>query len=244
MSRNTELVVALDYPTAAFAEELMEQLKGLPVVYKIGFEMFLAAGPDWVRKLTDRGTRVFLDLKFHDIPNTVGQAMIQVCNLGAEFTTLHLSGGKPMLDEIQKKLDEGMASGRITRKPKILGVTVLTSFHEEDWIANVSHVAKVTAARSIEESVMHFATLANDHEIIDGVVCSAKEIDSIRSKYPKLFLMVPGIRPKGFSSHDQNRVMTPAEASASGASAIVVGRPITQANDPRAVAEQIFKEMV
>jgi orotidine-5'-phosphate decarboxylase len=206
--------------------------------------LFLAAGPDWVRRQTSMGRRIFLDLKFHDIPNTVGQAVVQTARLGAEFTTVHLSGGKKMLDEIDVRLQEAVISGQIVTKPRVLGVTVLTSFHEEEWIANVSHMAKVTAVRNIEESVMHFAALAHDHPAVAGVVCSPKEMDSIRSKHPGMFTMVPGIRPKGSSLHDQSRVMTPAEASAARASAIVVGRPITQAADPRVAAEQILKEMV
>ncbi|MBS1960354.1 MAG: orotidine-5'-phosphate decarboxylase [Bdellovibrionales bacterium] len=244
MSKNTDLVVAMDYPTVAFAEALMEQLSGLPIVYKIGLELFLSSGTEWVRKQTEKGTRIFLDLKFHDIPNTVGQAVLQAARLGAEFTTVHLCGGKTMLDEIDIKLQEAILSGQIQKKPRVLGVTVLTSFKEEDWIAAMSHVAKVGSIRNVEESTMHFAALANDHPAIGGVVCSPQEINAIRSKHPKLYTMVPGIRPKGFKAHDQGRIMTPAEASASGASAIVVGRPITQAAEPRLVAEQILQEMV
>lgn len=239
----TELVVALDYPTVAFAEELMESLKGLPVIYKVGFELFMAAGPQWVKRQVDSGFRVFLDLKFHDIPNTVGSAVIQAGKMGVEFVTLHLSGGKRMLDEVDGKVQEAMVSGQLERRPKILGVTVLTSFHEEEWIANVSHMAKVSAVRSIADSALHFASLANDHPIVDGVVCSPQEVDAIRTKYPKLFLMVPGIRPKGFNVNDQSRVMTPAEARSLRASAVVVGRPITQAPEPRVVAEAILQEL-
>jgi len=244
MASETQLVIAMDYPAAAFAQELMQDMKGLPVVYKVGLELFMSAGAEWVRRQTEQGHRIFLDLKFHDIPNTVGQAVVQAARMGVEMTTLHLSGGKRMLDEVELKIQEAMVSGQIEKRPKILGVTVLTSFHEEEWIANVSHMAKITAVRTIADTAMHFASLANDHPIVDGVVCSPQEIDSIRSKYPNLFLMVPGIRPKGFNLHDQSRVMTPAEASAARASAIVVGRPITQATEPRKVAESILEEMV
>lgn len=233
MRTNTELVVALDFSTLSAAEKLISDLRGLPLIYKVGLEFFLTAGPSWVKTFTSRGNRVFLDLKFYDIPNTVAQAVMQAANLGVEFTTVHLSGGKEMLDEIA------------SRAPaiKVLGVSVLTSFSDETWIANVSHVAKLPSARSVTDSVMHFTTFAAGHPAVSGVVCSPKEVSLIREKYKDIFLMVPGIRPVGTDLNDQNRVMTPAEAMAAGASAIVVGRPITQVSDPRKVAESILKEI-
>lgn len=239
----TELVVALDFATAASAESLMKELEGLPIIYKVGLELFMNAGPTWVKNLCDQGIRVFLDLKFHDIPNTVGGAVLQGALLGVEFVTLHLSGGKRMLDEVDTRLKEAEISGVLKKRPRILGVSVLTSFKNEDWIANVSHVAKLGSIRSIEDSVMHFSNLAYDHPAVGGMVCSSHEVEAIRSKYPKLFLMVPGIRPKGVSVNDQSRVTTPAEAMAAGASAIVVGRPITQSENPRKMAEEIMKEI-
>ncbi len=239
----TDLVVALDYSKKELAEALMHTLKDYPLIYKVGLELFLSAGPDWVKELTSKGVRVFLDLKFHDIPNTVGHAVLQASQLGAEFTTIHLAGGKQMMDEIETKFREAELSGKPVKRAKVLGVTVLTSFKEADWIANVSHMAKLTSIRSIEETVMRFATLANDHPALHGLVCSPNEIAAIRSKFPKLFLMVPGIRPEGTSAHDQNRVMTPRDASSLGASAIVVGRPITQAADPLKIVETILKEL-
>jgi len=239
----TELVVALDYPNTDAAEKLMQQLSGLDVIYKVGLELFLGAGPNWVKNLGRLGTRVFLDLKFHDIPNTTGQAVVQAAKLGAEFVTVHLCGGKLMLDEIDTRLQEALISGEITQKPKVLGVTVLTSFKEEDWIANIAHFARIDSVRSIQESVFLYASLANDHPAIHGIVCSPKEVDMVRTKYKDLFLMVPGIRPKGSALNDQTRVMTPGDAMKAGASAIVVGRPITQSPDPRKVAEEILKEI-
>ena len=239
----TDLVVALDFKLKEQAQVLMESLTGLPVIYKVGLELFLSAGPEWVKSLTAKGTRIFLDLKFHDIPNTVGMAVLQASQLGAEFTTVHLLGGKQMLDEILTKQKEASQAGEAKFQSKVLGVSVLTSFKEEDWIANVSHVAKLSSVRSIEESVMRFATLANDHPVVSGMVCSPKEIDPIRLKYPELYLMVPGIRPEGFAANDQSRVMTPRDASNLGASAIVVGRPIIQAENPRKVAEEIIKDL-
>lgn len=239
----TELVVALDFDEQAKAESLMEQLEGLPVIYKVGLELFLSSGTTWVSSLCGSGTRIFLDLKFHDIPNTVSQAVVKAASYGPEFMTVHLSGGRRMLDEIHIRLEEAKLSGQILNPPKILGVSVLTSYREEDWIANVSNMAKVTGVRTIEDSVMHFANLAHDHPGVQGMVCSPKEVAAIRLKYSELYLMVPGVRPTGSPSMDQSRVMTPVEAAKAGASAIVVGRPITQATNPRKVAETILREI-
>jgi len=239
----TDLAVALDYSDVAKAEKLMDELKDLPLIYKVGLELFMSSGPAWVKGLCDQGFRVFLDLKFHDIPNTVGAAVLQGALLGVEFMTLHLCNGKRVLDEVEIRLKEAEVAGTLSKRPKILGVSVLTSFKEEDWIANVSHVAKLGSIRTIPDSVMHFSNLAHDHPAIGGMVCSSHEVEAIRGKYPKLFLMVPGIRPKGSSLNDQSRVMTPSEAMSAGASAIVVGRPITQASNPREVAEKILKDI-
>ncbi len=239
----TELVVALDFSERSEAEQLMEKLEGLPVIYKVGLELFLATGASWVQTLCSLGHRVFLDLKFHDIPNTAAQAVVQGAKTGAEFITVHLSGGRRMLDEIDLKLSEALAGGQIGSRPKILGVSVLTSFHEEEWIANVSHMAKISGVRPISDSVQHFASLAHDHPAVQGMVCSPKEIMIVRTKHPQLFLMVPGIRPEGAPAHDQSRVMTPKEAREAGASAVVVGRPITRAQDPRAAAMAILGDL-
>jgi orotidine-5'-phosphate decarboxylase len=239
----SELVIALDYSTPEPAQKLIMEMDGLPVIFKVGLELFMGTGPAWVKELTESGRRVFLDLKFHDIPNTVAQAVVQAAALGAEFTTVHLSGGKPMLDHIQTRLVAERAKGTLARLPKVLGVSVLTSFREEDWIANVSHVAKMSGIRSIDDSVMHFSDLAANHPALAGMVCSPKEVAAIRSKHRNLFLMVPGIRPLGGDTHDQARVVTPGEASGMGASAIVMGRPITQSANPRQTVESILKEI-
>ncbi len=239
----TELVVALDYDNQQKADVLIQQLKGLPVIYKIGLEMYLSADSQWIRNLCSNGTRVFLDLKFYDIPNTVGSAVVKATELGAEFITLHLSGGRRMFDEVEVRIQEALISGQIVKRPKILGVSVLTSFKEEEWIANVSHMAKLSGIRSIQDTAMHFANLAHEHPAIQGMVCSAIEVERVKMKYPELYLMVPGIRPEGSVTHDQSRTMTPMDASRAGASAIVVGRPITQATHPREVAELILKEI-
>ena len=239
----TELVVALDFNDQDKATELMDKLSGLPVIYKIGLELFLSADSHWLQSVASSGTRLFIDLKLHDIPNTVASAMVRVAKLGAEFATVHLSGGSRMLDELAHRLQDALLTGEIITKPRILGVSVLTSFKEEEWVANVSHMAKLSGVRNIEDSVMHFAALASEHKGVQGMVCSPHEVEAIRAKYPTLYLMVPGIRPEGAESGDQSRVMTPAEAMAKGASAIVVGRPVTKSKDPRAVVEQILKDI-
>lgn len=239
----TELVVALDFSERSEAEQLIEKLEGLPVIYKVGLELFLATGAAWIQTLCSLGHRVFLDLKFHDIPNTVAQAVVQGARTGAEFITVHLSGGRRMLDEIDLKLAEALAAGTIDSRPNILGVSVLTSFHEERWIAHVSHMAKISGVRTISDSVQHFASLAHDHPAVQGMVCSPKEVELVRTKHPHLYLMVPGIRPDGSPAYDQSRIMTPKAAREAGASAVVVGRPITRAEDPRAMALAILGDL-
>ncbi len=224
----TELAVALDYPNISGAEALIAELEGLPVIYKIGLELFLAAGPDWVRSKTRLGHRIFLDLKFYDIPNTVAAAVAQAADMGVEFTTVHLSGGRKMLDAL-------------VRSPKVLGVSVLTSFSEEEWEKSVGLVSD--SPLSVEQSVMNYACFVDQHPKVLGMVCSPKEVALIRSEYTDLFLLVPGIRLAGSAPDDQARTMTPGQAARAGASVIVVGRPITQAQSPRAVVETILKEI-
>jgi orotidine-5'-phosphate decarboxylase len=240
---NTDLVVALDFSSTEEADRLISQLVGLPVVYKVGLQLFLAAGPDWVRSLTASGARVFLDLKFHDIPNTVARATVESAKLGAEFVTVHLSGGRRMLDEIAVAVERARNAGEIRISPRVLGVSVLTSFQEEEWVASVSHMAKISEVRSIHDSVLHFADLVSRHPGVGGMVCSPLEVSAVRLKYPDLFLMVPGIRLAGGNWNDQQRVMTPAEAKKAGASAIVVGRPITGAADRRQAVETFLQEL-
>ena len=236
MSKTTELAVALDFDRVSEAEALIEALSGLPVIFKVGLELYTVAGPEWVRSLTASGRRIFLDLKLHDIPNTVTKAVLQIEKMGVEFTTVHLVGGRKMLDQIQRELP-------VSSSLKVLGISVLTSFSEEEWVSNTEMMAQPGSARGVHQSVMRFAELANEHAAISGMVCSPQEIPAIRKSHSGLFLMVPGIRPEGSEKNDQERVMTPAEASRAGASAIVVGRPITRSIDPRKTAERILQEL-
>ncbi len=233
--RSTDLIVALDYPRADQAYHLVEKLEGLPVIYKVGFELFLAGGPEIVRELVHRKCRIFLDLKFHDIPNTVARAAKQAALMHVEMFTLHLAGGSQMVKAVAQELGEIPSL-----RPKILGVSVLTSFDDLRW-AEVTQALTghaVDASDSVQGLVQHAAGWG-----ADGVVCSAHELPGIMESAPGLYKVVPGIRPSGTQSNDQARVMTPAEARVAGADAVVVGRPITQAQDPRAAAEAILREL-
>lgn len=234
-SHSTELIVALDFPRADRAMEIVDALNGLPVIYKVGFELFMGAGPDFVRELVHRKCRVFLDLKFHDIPNTVARAALMASLLHVEMFTVHLSGGSHMVREVAQTLQDIPSL-----KPKLIGVSVLTSFDDVRWAevtkALTGHA--VDADDSVAGLVEHAAGWG-----ADGVVCSALELEMVRSQFPGLYTVVPGIRPPGTEANDQRRVMTPAQAREAGAHAIVVGRPITEAKDPRAMVESILKDL-
>lgn len=226
----TELALALDTADPAQAEAWIEATRGLGLIYKVGLELFTAAGPQWTASLTRAGHRVFLDLKLHDIPNTVAKAVEQIARLGVEWATVHLLGGPKMLAEAQK------ARGEV----KLLGVSVLTSFSAEEWSAALSQVAP--NPRSPADSVLGLAALASQAKLF-GLVCSPQELTQVRARFPALTPVVPGVRPAGSDRQDQARTMTPAEAVAAGAGALVVGRPITQAQDPAHAARAILKEM-
>jgi orotidine-5'-phosphate decarboxylase len=231
----TDLIVALDYPRADKAMEMVETLKDLPVIYKVGFELFMAGGPELVRELIHRKSRVFLDLKFHDIPNTVAKAARQAALLHVDMFTLHLAGGSAMVRAVAQE----MADIPLLR-PKILGVSVLTSFDDVRWAevtkALTGHAVDVSD--SVDGLIEHAPSWG-----VDGIVCSAMEVAAIRQTFPSLYTVVPGIRPEGTATNDQARVMTPAQARAAGASAIVMGRPITEAQNPRQVVETALKDL-
>ncbi len=235
----TELIVALDYSRGEHALSLVEHLLGLPVIFKVGFELFLHAGPEFVRELVHRKNRIFLDLKFHDIPNTVASAARQAAALQVEMFTLHLAGGSQMVRAVREQLEEIPSL-----KPKVLGVSVLTSFDDVRW-AEVTR-ALTQHAVTPRESVAGLLGEASSWGV-DGVVCSAHELDEVRRVSPGLMTVVPGIRPRvpggGVSGDDQSRTLTPIEAYRAGASAIVVGRPITQSKEPRAVVDAILKDL-
>ncbi len=232
---STELIVALDFARADRAKSFVERLQGMPVIYKVGLELFMSAGPDFVRDLIHKKNRVFLDLKFHDIPNTVARAAKQAALLHVEMFSLHLAGGSAMIRAV---LDEFSSIPELA--PKILGVNVLTSFDDVRW----AEVTKTLTGHAVSaaESAMNLIEQATVWGV-NGVVCSALELPEIRRVHPALYTVVPGIRPLGSSINDQARVTTPAQAKEKGASAIVVGRPITEADQPEKVVEMIFKEL-
>jgi len=236
MNKKTELMIALDYAHADQALQLVAQLKPLPVIYKIGLELFLSTGPLLVKTLVDHGHRIFLDLKFYDIPNTVAKASIQAMEMGVEFFTLHISGGKNM----SQSTLENLKRSSIKKKPMALGVSVLTSFDEETFKEVALCFGQPTL--NTEKSVSLLAKNASEWGL-PGIVCSAHELSLIKKDYPNLYTVVPGIRPKNSDSQDQARIVTPAEAKNRGASAIVVGRPITQSQFPLKTVESILSEI-
>ncbi|NOT60052.1 MAG: orotidine-5'-phosphate decarboxylase [Acidobacteria bacterium] len=230
------VVVALDVDTAAQALALVEQLRGAVGMFKVGKQLFTAAGPDIVRQITAQGERVFLDLKFHDIPNTVAKAGIEAARLGVSIFNVHAAGGSQMLRTVAHEVAAVSEKDGLVR-PQILGVTVLTSMTVEAF-------AELGINRSLAEQVIHLAQLC-DAAGIDGVVASPHEITPIRQAVtnPNFIVLTPGVRPAGAALNDQARVMTPAEAIKAGASYLVIGRPIIAANDPRAAAEKILQEI-
>ena len=226
------ILVALDVESAAKAIELADALRGSVGGFKIGKQLFTAAGPSMVRELTSRGDRVFLDLKFHDIPNTVAGAVQSAVATGAWMVNVHASGGSAMMKaavEAAKKTADALSRPR----PLVIAVTVLTSMNDEA-------LQEIGVGRTMMDQVVHLARLTQSAGL-DGVVASPLEIAAIRSACGSEFQIVtPGIRPADQQGKDdQARTMTPAEAMAAGSSYMVIGRPITAAPNPREAAEKI-----
>jgi orotidine-5'-phosphate decarboxylase len=230
------LVVALDVDSVDQALSLVERLSGIAGMFKVGKQLFTAAGPEIVKKIIAQGERVFLDLKFHDIPNTVAKAGIQAVHLGVSIFNLHALGGSVMMRTTVESVRELAEREKIT-PPLILGVTVLTS-HSQDTLTEVGIEGE------LEDEVVRLAQLC-EASGIDGVVGSPREIAHIRSAVsnPNFVILTPGVRPGGTAPNDQSRIMTPAEAVAAGANFIVIGRPITAAKDPVNAANSILSEI-
>lgn len=230
--KQTKIIVALDFPDAANALALVVQLDPGLCRLKVGKELFTAAGPDFVRALVARGFDVFLDLKFHDIPNTVAAACRAAAELGVWMLNVHASGGRRMMIAAQQALLDAPQHER----PLLIAVTVLTSMSAED-------LGEVGVVDAPADQVLRLARLAQDCRL-DGVVCSAHEATLLRADLGTDFrLVTPGIRPAGVDAGDQRRVMTPAEALRAGATDLVIGRPITAAADPLAALKQIQSDM-
>ena len=229
------LIAALDVPTRGQVEQLVVCLGDSVSYYKVGMELFYALGGDIVAWLKEREKKVFLDLKLHDIPNTVGNGLCSLLRLRPDILNVHTAGGMRMMQTASEALHHAADQAGIPC-PKLIGVTVLTSMDAEDW-AGLGHTG------TIADAVLRRAKLAQEAGL-DGVVASPAETAEIRRVCGDDFLIVtPGIRPAGVSHDDQRRVMTPAGAICAGASQIVVGRAIYAAENPRAAAEGILKEM-
>ncbi len=234
MQVKDRLIVALDVTEREKALELVEMLHDCCGMFKIGLEPFCNFGPTFVEEIQDRGGRVFLDLKFHDIPRTVAQAGRAAARLGVEMFNVHIAGGSEMMKAVVEAVREETAGKKQT---KILGVTVLTSLGADELTRDLG------IDRSPLEQVIFWAQEAKECGL-SGVVASPREISAIREHCGRDFLIVtPGIRPAGAGSGDQKRVSTPGDAVRSGVDYIVVGRPILQAQDPRQAALDIIREM-
>ncbi len=226
----TDLIIALDVPTATEASAVVDALGDAVSFYKVGLELFIADGEATLAMLRERGKRVFLDLKLHDIPRTVERAVVSAARFGVDLLTIHACGGRAMIAAAAAAADAA------PNPPKILAVTVLTSLDNSD-------LADIGVGRDAAAQVDALGRLAVESGA-DGLVCSPKEVGRLRSALgPKPYLVTPGIRPAGGALGDQKRVATPADAVRNGASGIVVGRPVVQAPDPRAAALAILDEM-
>jgi len=225
-----QLLVALDVESAAKAIAVADSLRGVAGGFKIGSRLFTSEGPSIVRALVDKGDRVFLDLKFHDIPNTVKHAAAEAAKLGVSMMTIHTSGGPAMMQAVTTELRQKFGNA----KPTVLGVTVLTSLDDQT-------LNDLGINSSMDAQVLRMARLA-ENSGLDGVVCSPREIRTIRSAVaPEFKIVTPGIRMPGQSADDQQRTATPREAIAAGADYIVVGRTVTNAASPREALQAVLQ---
>jgi len=235
----TDVFCAIDAADIGSATQLVKKLAGVPVGIKVGLELFTAEGPACVaavRAAAGGNVKIFLDLKLHDIPNTVAGAIKAAVRHGPDFITIHTSGGKEMMRAAMTAASEAAQQHNVAA-PAILGVTVLTHLDDQDLGA----VGQKTPAA---EQVQRLALLAEESGL-QGIVCSPQEIAVLRAVLKKeTLLVVPGIRPAGAAAGDQKRIMTPAEAGKLGANYLVIGRPITQAPDPAQAARDILQSML
>jgi orotidine-5'-phosphate decarboxylase len=227
---NRMVIVALDYPSPELALQFVDKIQSNSCALKVGFELFLSGGPHLVEKLVAKGFKVFLDLKFHDIPNTVAQACSAASKLGVWMVNVHACGGSGMMQAAREAIDKHDQA----QQPKLIAVTVLTSMNQDTLTA-------VGVNGQVDQVVAKWAAMAEQANL-DGVVCSAQEATLIRAQSHQGFMIVtPGIRLPSDNKDDQKRIVSPSDARAAGVTHIVVGRPITQAQDPCAALE-VFRE--
>lgn len=227
---SSPIVVALDFPSAAQALALAERLKPQQCRVKVGKELFTRSGPHVVERLQALGFEVFLDLKFHDIPNTTAMAVKAAAEMGVWMVNVHCSGGLKMMQACRKVLEQHAGV-----KPLLIGVTVLTSMEQSD-------LAGIGLDLTPEQQVLRLAGLA-EQAGLDGLVCSAQEARILKQQWPAGQLVTPGIRPAGSAQDDQKRILTPAQAIQAGSDYLVIGRPITQASDPAQALNDILAEL-
>lgn len=232
-----KLIVALDYPSVEAAEKLLEELRGIPCYMKVGMELFYAAGPAFVERLKRDGYRIFLDLKMHDIPNTVKGGARSITSMGVDMFNVHAAGGLKMMEAALQGVEAARQAGTAQSEPVVIAVTQLTSTDQRTLNEEIG------IAGTVEEAVLHYASLTRKAGL-HGVVASAHEVARIKAACGEAFITVtPGIRPQGADTGDQSRIMTPGEAIRQGTDYIVVGRPITAAPSPRQAAEAIVAEL-
>lgn len=230
MPKNERLVVALDVKSLDEAKAMVDRLIPAVKIFKVGLGLFTLCGPAAVKMVNDKSGKVFLDLKFHDIPNTVASAVKSASDLGVFMLNVHSLGGSEMM----RKAAETVKG--LSERPLILGVTILTSMDQRA-------ISEVGIGKGMEEEVLNLAAMAKESGL-DGVVASPQETSAIRKKLGKDFIIVtPGVRPSWAAAGDQKRIATPAEAIKAGADYIVVGRPIVEADDPAEAARKIIEEM-
>lgn len=224
----SKIIIALDYTERLKALELVENINPNTCALKVGFEMFTRFGPAFVKELINKQFKVFLDLKFHDIPNTVAKACKSAADLGVWMMNVHASGGSEMMFAAKRALEPYQADA-----PLLIAVTVLTSMHEKQW-------SSLNYTTTIQEETLHLAQLAQQAGL-DGVVSSARDACAIKILCDDAFLTVtPGIRLPNSPPDDQSRTLTPQEAKAQGSDYLVIGRPITSAANPSAVIQEIL----
>jgi orotidine-5'-phosphate decarboxylase len=225
-----KILLVLDVSSREEAMKLVRPLYEHVGMFKVGMQLFTAEGPSLVREIVDLGGKVFLDLKFHDIPNTVSHGVLEAAKLGVSLMTIHAAGGRAMMETVAKELEDSFGD----RKPMVVAVTVLTSLND-------TALAEVGITRSMEQQVVAMAKLAEESGIA-GVVCSPHEIHLVRQAVgPNFKIVTPGIRMPGQSANDQQRLATPREALAAGADYIVVGRAVTAAPDPRGALDALVR---